>query len=85
MDTGVMLAVFMLLEVMSLRKWGIMPAKLLNTSRPHIDNMGHLSGYCVGIGTGALIRSTDPRWKNAERKHFFTKDFGKRKVSPSPD
>lgn len=76
-DTGVMLAVFMLLEVMSLRKWGITPAKLLDRGRPNIDNMGHLSGYCAGIGAGALIRSTDPKWKNAERKHFFTRDFGK--------
>ncbi|CAD6589753.1 MAG: hypothetical protein ASARMPREDX12_004015 [Alectoria sarmentosa] len=76
-DTGVMLAVFMLLEVMSLRKWGIRPTKLLNTGRPHVDNMGHLAGYFTGIGAGALIRSTDPKWKNAERKHFFTKDFAK--------
>ena len=72
-----MLAVFLLLEVMSLRKWGITPAKVLNPGRPSIDNMGHLSGYFAGIGAGALIRSTDPKWKYAERKHFFTKDFGK--------
>lgn len=72
-----MLAVFILLEVLSLRKWGIVPAKLLNTGRPHIDNMGHLTGYLTGIGAGALIRTTDPKWKNVERKHFFTKDFGK--------
>lgn len=72
-----MLAVLILLEVMSLRKWGIRPAKLLNTRRPGVDYMGHLSGYLTGIGAGALIRSTDPKWKTAERKHFFTKDFGK--------
>ncbi|KAL9128728.1 MAG: hypothetical protein Q9175_007467 [Cornicularia normoerica] len=76
-DTGVMLAVFMLLEVMSLRKWGVTPVILPNARRPYVDNMGHLSGYFVGIGAGSLIRSTDPKWKNAERKHFFTKDFGK--------
>ena len=72
-----MLAVFILLEVMSLRKWGITPAKVLNTGRPHVDNMGHLSGYFAGIIAGLAIRRTDPRWKNAERRHFFTKDFGK--------
>ena len=72
-----MLAVFILLEVMSLRKMGIVPTKVLHSGRPHVDNMGHLSGYFVGIGAGALVRSTDPEWKNAERKHFFTKDFGK--------
>ncbi len=73
-----MLAVFVLLEVMSLRKWGITPANLLNTGRPHVDNMGHLCGYLAGIGAGAFIRYTDPKWKNAKRKHFFTKDFGKK-------
>ncbi|KAL9077139.1 MAG: hypothetical protein Q9161_000405 [Pseudevernia consocians] len=76
-DTALLLFFFILLEVISLRKWGIAPPKLLNTGRPHVDNMGHLSGYFAGIGAGALIRSTDPKWKNAERKHFFTKDFGK--------
>lgn len=76
-DTGVMLAVFMVLEIMSLRKWGITPVILRDTARPYIDHMGHLSGFFVGIGAGALIRSTDPKWKNVERKHFFTKDFGK--------
>lgn len=70
-DTGVVLAFFIFYEVMSLRKWGIMPPSLLNTGRHHIDNMGHLSGYAAGIGAGALIRSTDPKWKNAERKHYF--------------
>ena len=72
-----LLAVFVLIEIMSLRKWGIAPPELLNTGRSHVDNMGHLSGYVAGIGAGAFIRSTDPKWKNAERKHFFTKDFGK--------
>ena len=76
-DTGVLLATFIILELVSLRKKGIMPAKLLNTGRPAVDNMGHLSGYLAGIGAGAFIRSTDPKWKNVERKHFFTKDFGK--------
>ena len=72
-----MLAVFMVLEIMSLRKWGITPVILRDTARPYIDHMGHLSGFFVGIGAGAFIRSTDPKWKNVERKHFFTKDFGK--------
>ena len=72
-----MLAVFILLEAMNLRKSGIVPAKMLNTGKPSVDIMGHLSGYFAGIIAGALIRSTDPKWKNAERKHFFTKDFGK--------
>lgn len=76
-DTAFLLLFLILFEAMSLRKWGIASTKLLNTGRPHVDNMGHLSGYCAGIGAGALIRSTDPKWKNAERKHFFTKDFGK--------
>ena len=78
MDTGILLAILMLLDVASLRKWGIVATKLLNTGKPHIDYMGHLSGYTAGIGAGAFIRSTDPKWKNAERKHFFTKDFGKK-------
>ena len=78
MDTGILLAILMLLEVANLHKWGIVPTKLLNTGRPHIDYMGHLSGYLTGIGAGAIIRSTDPKWKNAERNHFFAKDFGKK-------
>ena len=71
-----MLAIFILLEVISLRKWGITPANLLNTGRQGVDHMGHLSGYLAGIGAGACIRSTDPKWRNAERRHFFTKDRG---------
>lgn len=62
---------------MGLRKRGIVPAELLHTGRPGIDNMGHLSGYLAGIGAGVTIRSTDPKWKDVERKHFFSKDFGK--------
>lgn len=76
-DTGVLLAVLMILEAIRLRKWGLTPAKWLHTGQPVIDSMGHLCGYSVGICAGALIRSTDLRWKSVKRKHFFTKDFGK--------
>ena len=80
-DTAIMLALFMLWEVYCIRKFGITPlVQPSSTSvRPHIDNMGHLTGYLVGIAAGAFIRTKDPDWKNKERHHFLTEDFGKRR------
>ena len=86
-DTAIMLALFMLWEVYCIRKFGITPS--VNPSptsvRPHIDNMGHLTGYFVGIAAGAIVRSTDPYWKDRERHHFLTEDFGKIKDSRTND
>ena len=85
-DTGVVLAVFIILELLAIRKFGLgaTPPKLENTSvKPLVDNLGHLSGYFAGIGCGAAIRSHDSYWKDLRRRHFFTRDFGKHDVQAS--
>jgi len=85
-DTGVVIGAFILLELLSIRKYGLgrtLPKGQTETGRPLVDNLGHLSGYFAGIGAGALIRSYDPYWKNLKRRHFFTKDFGKHAIQAS--
>ena len=80
-DTGVLLSIFVLYEVWNLRKYGITPS----TVKSQVDHMGHLTGYFVGIGAGAIIRAKDPRWRDVERHHFFTEGFGKAEKPSSPE
>ncbi|KAL6718073.1 hypothetical protein ACLMJK_004158 [Lecanora helva] len=73
-DTGALLGICILYEVWCIRKHGIKPplVKIPGRERPDVDNMGHLTGYLAGIGAGAIIRSKDPKWKDIERRHFYT-------------
>ncbi len=82
-DTGVILFMLIIAEIMAIRKRGITPSLDPGAARPSIDNMGHIAGYVAGIGAGAVIRSTHPKWKNTERHHFLTTKFGKGKEPPS--
>ena len=78
-DTGVLLGIIILYEIYGIRKRGIAPPRALNgeTRRPSVDHMGHLAGYTAGIGGGFIVRSNDPKWRDIERHHFLTRDFGK--------
>ena len=57
--------------------------RLTEGSRPHVDNMGHLSGYAAGIGAASLIRLKDPKWHDVERHRLLTKYFGRSKEQSS--
>jgi len=78
---------FMLAEIYTIRRYGISPpmGKLAETARPHSDNMGHLTGYAVGIGAASIIRSRDPKWRDTKRHHWYTGKFNRFQKQPAPD
>ena len=77
-DTGFILALLIIVEIVGLRRWGLIPLNLVNSGQAHIDHMGHLSGYAAGIAAASLVRSTDPKWKNIERSHLISFRSAKR-------
>lgn len=79
-DTGVVLAIFILSEIRGLRKTGLkVPKSTPGTPlQPRVDHMGHLAGYAAGIGGAAIIRATDPKWRDAKREHWYIRDSKKK-------
>ena len=69
-------------DALALRRNGLASQKMLTGKEPLVDRVGHLAGYCTGIGAGMLIRQNNPRWRNLER-HSFWND-GTRNVQEQP-
>ena len=71
MNTAVILAAMISIESYQFARSGLMPKALINTGKQHRDHVGHLAGYATGIAAACLIRQTDPRWGNVQRKSFW--------------
>lgn len=70
-NTAVVLALLLALEIRELAKHGRAPIALVNSIEKHTDRIGHLAGYATGIGAGLLIRQTDHHWGNVPRNSFW--------------
>jgi len=77
-DTGLLLVVLIASEILSIRRFGITPSVESGSLRPHIDYMGHLAGYATGIGAGAVIRSTHPKYKRTLEREVSRRHPGSR-------
>ena len=88
MDTGLILAAIMLLEVSQIRKKGLQQTYSVEAGKMAsiIDHLGHLCGYTAGLGAAVILRTTDPKWKTAERSHWYIEYFRrKKKQQPAPE
>ena len=71
LNTGVLLASFMAYDAIALRRNGLANQRMLRGKEALVDRVGHLAGYCTGIGAGVLIRQNDPRWRDLKRHSFW--------------
>ena len=71
MNTAVILAILVSVELIQFSRHGLMPKALINSGKTHVDYVGHLAGYATGFGAACLIRQTDPYWGTVQRKSFW--------------
>lgn len=70
-DTGCLLFGFVAIEILALRRKGIVNKFAIAAGRPAIDHVAHLAGFATGIAAAVIVRSTDPRWQKVERRHLW--------------
>ena len=70
-NSGVVLALMVGLDVTRLRRSGLINATFISSQGFQLDVVGHLAGYCTGTVVGWVFRQSREEWRDLPRQSFW--------------